>query len=189
MSKLLRISKQLLVLAGDTTPSKGVDYTGDKVTKKVTPLSSLQENKDSLVLLLQTLPAKAPIKETIEMLASSAISVPEYLIKISSQLNDLLQPSLDTKEIAKIKATSGLTDLVSLLENYSREFQDLKEITDLLSVAASKHSDQDKNKPIRHTLRRKEEIKSPKPELDPKESIDLEKLLMPKDTTNPGSSE
>jgi hypothetical protein len=41
---------------------------------------------------------------------------------------------------------------------------------------SSKHTEKDKFKPIKHTLRRKETLKSPKPDLEREESPDLNEL-------------
>lgn len=171
------IASQLLKLAGDSTNTKGVGYTGEEIISKNTPVSVLQDNTDEMVALLQALPAKAEIKESISKLAEAANTVPRMLQQIASQLQALLQPGADSKEIAKIKATSGLNDFASMLETYSKDFSDLNDLATLLSSTSSKHTEKDKHKPIKHTLRRKEDMKVPKPEVKPEEdSISLEDL-------------
>lgn len=171
------IAAKLLKLAGDITPSKGVSYTGEDVlTEPTTPISILQDNTDEMVALLQALPAKSDIKESIKQFTDSAADVPRMLVQIAAQLRKLLQPGSDSKEIAKIKATSGLNDLVTMLETYSKDFSDLNDLASLLGSTSSKHTEKDKHKPIKHMLRRKEELKVPKPDLKSEEAISLDDL-------------
>lgn len=175
MSIDLIVSK-LVKLAGDSTNTKGVGYTGEEVSSTNTPVSLLQDSTDEMVALLQALPAKAEIKESISKLAEAANTIPRMLKQISSQLQALLQPGADSKEIAKIKATSGLNDFAALLDTYSKDFSDLNDLAVLLSSTSSKHTEKDKHKPIKHTLRHKEDMKVPKPDIKPEDTISLEDL-------------
>lgn len=178
MTNIKKIALVLKKIAGDTTPSKGVGYVGEEKipSTTTTTVSLLQENIDEFAALLQALPSKAPIKESITSLSEAATKVPQLLLEIAQQLKLVLQPGSDSKEVAKIKATSGLNDLSALLETYSKEFSELSDLANLLSSVSSKHTEKDKFKPIRHTLRRKEPLKSPKPNLDREESPDLNEL-------------
>jgi hypothetical protein len=174
--KIYKIISGLTKLAGDTTKAKGVSYSGQETTVDSTPLTILQDNTDEMVALLQALPAKADIKESISELSDAANKVPRMLQQIASQLQSILQPGSDSKELAKIKATSGLNEFASMLETYSKEFSELNDLASLLSSTSSKHTEKDKSLPVRHTLRYKDDMKIPKPEIKPTEDNSLEDL-------------
>lgn len=162
---LLRLVASLRKLS-DSTPANGVGYAGDEVTEAVTPLSILQNNTDEFIVLLQTLPEKTGIKKDISALHGAVTVMRSSLDSIASELKDLLEPGNDSREVAKIKATSGLNDLASMLENYSKEFDDVEELASNMKDLAAKRAEHgdSKSKPVRHKLRFKEPIKTPKPE-------------------------
>jgi ABC-type transporter Mla subunit MlaD len=159
-TKIQKIAEGLTKLA-DTTNTRGVGYKGEDKTVKVTPLGLLQDNTDEFVALLQDLPEKSEIKQAINALDDAATQIEKYLNKISTQLSEVLQPGQDTKEVAKIKATSELNELSAQLEQYSKNFGDLQELASTMKRLSIKHKAQEKHQPVKHKLRRTEDMKSP----------------------------
>jgi glutaredoxin 2 len=157
-----------IVIAGltklaDATNTNGVGYRGEDKTEKVTPMTLLQDNTDEFVALIQDLPAKADIRENIAHFDQAAHGIEQYLTKISSDLKEILEPGNDTKEVAKIKATSGLNEFADQLEQYAKNFSDLVELSSTMKKLSMKHREQEKHQPVKHKLRNKQEIKAPPP--------------------------
>lgn len=175
MNRLHEIVEGLSKLA-DTTPSRGVGYAGEEKVQKITPLHVLEDNTDEFVALLQNLPENSEIKRSIAALHEAAAHVEKYLGKIAKELKDILEPGNDSKEIAKIKATSELNTLADQLEQYAKTFEDLQDLANTMKRLAIKHKEYEKHQPVKHKLRRTEDLKSPK--LDVKDN-DLAELIPP----------
>lgn len=156
--------------AGDVTPAQGVGFSGSETTEEITPLSILQNNTDEFVALLQDMPSKSDIKQNILKLHSSITTVQDMLDQISKNLKDILEPGDDSRELAKIKATSGLNEFASLLETYSKELKDVQDLASTMKSLAGKYKEISKFKPVHHKLPHKEPIKTPKPETSTEET-------------------
>lgn len=163
MTRLNSIITGLAKLA-DTTQSEGVAYRGEDRTEKITPMNLLQDNTDEFVAIVQDLPEKAELKSSINHFNDAALGIEKYLTKISTELNAILEPGNDSKEIAKIKATSGLNEFADQLARYAKNFGELTELATTMKKLSLKHKEEEKHKPIRHKLRNKQEIKSPQPD-------------------------
>lgn len=120
-----------------------------KVKVQNTSLSLLEENADSFLALMRTLPKKHPFKETVEEMSSLAEKLSAKIEESGQELSKILQT--DEQDLPGIKS-SALGELADLIQTESSKIADLKELTKTLSTLAGKVHKEEKSKPVEHDM-------------------------------------
>ena len=120
-----------------------------KVKVQNTSLSLLEENADSFLALMRTLPKKHPFKETVEEMSALAEKLSSKIEESGQELSKILQT--DEQDLPGIKA-SALGELADLIQTESSKIADLKELTKTLSTLAGKVHKEEKASPVEHDL-------------------------------------
>lgn len=125
----------------------------EKIRILETPLNKLQENADSFLALMRTLPKKHKFKKLVGDITESAETLKRKLEETGQELGKLLET--DEEELPGIKATA-LGDLASMLEREGTKLADIIELTKTLNTLAGKVHKEEKTEPVEHELPKKE---------------------------------
>jgi len=120
-----------------------------EVKPKNTPLLILQDNADSFLALMRTLPKKSPFKETVSEMSRLADKLAEKMEASGQELSKILQT--DEDDLPGIKA-SALGELAELLQAEKTKLADLQELTKTLTTLAGKAHKEEKTSPVEHEL-------------------------------------
>lgn len=147
-----RIAK--LIRAVALSEPQGVGAPVLQQTKpKMTPLLVLQENADSFLSLMRTLPKDSPFKKVVSEMEQLAKKLGEKLEESGQELSKILQT--DEEDLPGIKA-SALGNLADLLQAEKIKLADLEELSKTLNTLAGKVNKEEKNSPVKHELGSKE---------------------------------
>jgi len=124
-----------------------------KIKVQDTSLSMLEENADSFLALMRTLPKKHPFKEAVEEMSSLTDKLAAKLEESGQELSKILQT--DEDDLPGIKA-SALGELADLIKAEATKIADLKQLTKTLSTLSGKVHKEEKAKPVEHELPSKE---------------------------------
>lgn len=138
----------------------------NKIKVIETPLNTLQENADSFLALMRTLPKKHKFKKLVGDVTGAAESLKRKLEETGQELGTLLE--LDEQDLPGIKA-SALGDLASMLEQEGTKLADIIELTKTLNTLAGKVHKEEKTEPVEHEMPKKEV----KPGEEPKEEEEM----------------
>jgi HSP90 family molecular chaperone len=133
----------------------------EKVKKKETPLLILQDNADSFLALMRTLPKKSPFKEAVGEMDQLAEKLSAKLEESGQELSKILQT--DQEDLPGIKATA-LGKLAELLTTEKEKLSELQELTKTLSTLAGKAHKEEKTSPVDHDMPSKDVGKKKKKE-------------------------
>ena len=136
----------------------------EKIKITETPLNKLQENADSFLALMRTLPKKHKFKKLVGDITESAETLKRKLEETGQELGKLLET--DEEDLPGIKATA-LSDLASMLEQEGTKLADILELTKTLNTLAGKVHKEEKTEPVEHEMPKKEV----KPGDEPKEEM------------------
>tara|TARA_R100000656_G_scaffold104176_1_gene76057 strand:- start:89443 stop:90084 length:642 start_codon:yes stop_codon:yes gene_type:complete len=139
-----------LIEAINFSEMDGVDAPITHTTEKdENALSVLQDNADSFLALMRTLPKKHPFKKNVASLHDLTEKLEKKLADSSEELAKLLE--LDQEDIPGIKA-SDLATLKDMLADEVHTLRDLKELTGTLQTLADREHKEEKDKPVEHSL-------------------------------------
>lgn len=125
----------------------------EKIKITDTPLNKLQENADSFLALMRTLPKKHNFKKLVGDITESAETLKRKLEETGQELGKLLET--DEEELPGIKATA-LGDLASMIEREGTKLADILELTKTLNTLAGKVHKEEKTEPVEHEMPKKE---------------------------------
>lgn len=138
---------------GSNPPNQVSTPSNEKLKRLETPLNILQENADSFLALMRTLPKKHKFKKLVGDITGEAESLKTKFEETGQELAKLLET--DEEELPGIKASS-LGDLAGLLEREGSKVNDLIELTKTLNTLAGKVHKEEKTEPVEHELPGKE---------------------------------
>lgn len=118
-----------------------------------TPISELQDNADSFLALMRTLPKKHKFKELLEDMQKNADSLKNKIEETGKELQKLLE--IDETDLPGIKA-SELGELAVMIEREGTKLSDIIELTKTLNTLAGKVHKEEKTEPVEHDLPSKE---------------------------------
>lgn len=118
-----------------------------------TPIDLLQENADSFLALMRTLPKKHKFKKLIGEITGDAESLKTKFEETGQALAKLLES--DEEELPGIKS-SALGELAGMIEREGTKLSDLIELTKILNTLAGKVHKEEKTEPVEHDLPGKE---------------------------------
>lgn len=143
-----RISRIIQAVANSAP--HGVEAPVLQTTKpKNTSLLVLQDNADSFLALMRTLPKKSPFKETVSEMSQLADKLAEKMEASGQELSKILQT--DEDDLPGIKA-SALGELAELLQSEKAKLADLQELTKTLTTLAGRAHKEEKTSPVEHEL-------------------------------------
>lgn len=125
----------------------------EKIKITETTLNRLQENADSFLALMRTLPKKHKFKKLVGDVTESAETLKRKLEEAGQELGKLLE--MDEEDLPGIKATA-LGDLASMLEREGTKLTDIIELTKTLNTLAGKVHKEEKTEPVEHEMPKKE---------------------------------
>lgn len=118
-----------------------------------TPLNVLQENADSFLALMRTLPKKSKFKKLIGQMTGDAEGLKRKFEEAGQELSKLLE--LDEQDLPGIKS-SALGELAGMIEREGSKLSDIIELTKTLNTLAGKVHKEEKTEPVEHELPGKE---------------------------------
>lgn len=121
----------------------------ETVKPKDTPLLVLQDNADSFLALMRTLPKKHAFKEAVGEMNSLAEKLALKLEESGQELSKILQT--DEEDLPGIKG-SALGGLADLLQSEKTKLAELQELTKTLTTLAGKAHKEEKTKPVEHDM-------------------------------------
>ena len=139
-----------VIKAVSNSPPQGVEAPIlQKVKPRDTPLMVLQDNADSFLALMRTLPKKHPFKELVSEIGQLADKLASKMEESGQELSKILQT--DEEDLPGIKA-SALGGLAELLTSEKAKLGDLQELTKTLTTLAGKAHKEEKTKPVEHEM-------------------------------------
>jgi len=124
-----------------------------KFDKADSALSELEDNSDSFLVLMRTLPKKHPFKKIVSSLAETSDSLMSKLTEAGAELEKIL--SVDEQDLPGIKA-SALGQLSELLKEESQKISEVQELGKMLATLAGRAHKEEKTTPVSHSLPGKE---------------------------------
>jgi len=124
-----------------------------KFDKADSAMSELEDNADSFLVLMRTLPKKHPFKKLVSGLAEASDSLMSKLTEAGTELEKIL--SVDEQDLPGIKA-SALGQLAELLKEESQKIAEVQELGKMLSALAGRAHKEEKTTPVSHSLPGKE---------------------------------
>jgi predicted esterase YcpF (UPF0227 family) len=157
------------------SPPHGVEAPiTQKVKPKDTPLLILQDNADSFLALMRTLPKKHPFKEVVSEMNSLATKLAEKLEESGQELSKILQT--DEEDLPGIKG-SALGGLADTLQSEKTKLAELQELTKTLTTLAGKAHKEEKTKPVEHEMSSKDVGSKKKKKEAPEIGEEMEGLM------------
>lgn len=135
-----------------------------------TPISALQDNGDSFLALMRTLPKDHAFKKAVGGMQEAADSLDKKLKEAGEELSKILES--DEDELPGIKA-SALGELAEMLKTEGSKLAEIAELAKMLNTLAGKVHKEEKTNPVEHDL--------PSKELKPKDKSKEEKSDTSKD--------
>jgi len=156
----------------------------ETVKPETTALSILQDNSDSFLALMRTLPKKHKLKEMFGEMQSLVDKLGTKLTESSEELQKLLQGG---EEALPGTQVSALSDFATQLGAEKSKLSDMQDLTKILGTLAGKAHKEEKTSPVKHELPSKDVGKKKKKE---EEGIGTEPELPGEipDKTKPGST-
>ncbi len=172
-----------VIEAISNSPPEGIEAPIlQKVKPKDTPLLVLQDNADSFLALMRTLPKKHPFKEVVSEMNSLAEKLAEKLEESGQELSKILQT--DEDDLPGIKG-SALGSLADLLQSEKSKLAELQELTTTLTTLAGKAHKEEKTKPVEHELPSKDVGSKKKKKEAPGIGDEVENASSPADPQGP----
>jgi len=132
----------------------GVDAPiSNEYEKAPSALSELEDNADSFLVLMRTLPKKHPFKKIVSSLAETSTSLMEKLTEAGTELDKIL--SVDEQDLKGVKA-SALGKLADLIKEESSKISDVQQLGKMLDGLTHKAKKEEKTTPVEHNLPGKE---------------------------------
>lgn len=156
-----RIARVIKAISNSSPEGVGSPILEKVKPPKETPLLVLQDNADSFLALMRTLPKKSPFKEAVGEIDQLAEKLSSKLEESGQELAKILQT--DQEDLPGIKATA-LGKLADLLTAEKEKLADLQELTKTLSTLAGKAHKEEKTSPVDHELQSKDVGKKKKKE-------------------------
>jgi hypothetical protein len=125
----------------------------NKIKVLDTPLNKLQDNADSFLALMRTLPKGHKFKKLVGSITETAEDLKRKLEETGQELGSLLET--DEEDLPGIKATA-LGDLASMVEREGTKLTDIIELTKTLNTLAGKVHKEKKTEPVEHEMPKKE---------------------------------
>lgn len=159
-----RIAKVIQALVPrDTSSPNGVasPLLEDRPEPKSTALSLLQDNADSFLALMRTLPKDHPFKKAVEEVGDLTTKLSAKLEESGKALQEILQT--DEQDLPGISATT-MGSLAELLVSEKEKLSELEDLSKTLTTLAGKVHKEKENSPVDHKLPSKDVGKNKKKE-------------------------
>lgn len=140
----------LIIDAISLSPHEGIKAPVlNNIEVKDTTLSLLQDNADSFLALMRTLPKKHKFKEAVGEVQALSDKLATKLEEAGQELSEILQT--DESDLPGIKA-SALGTLADLLQGEKAKLADLQELTKTLGTLAGRAHKEEVVTPVEHKL-------------------------------------
>lgn len=113
------------------------------------PLKLLQDNSDSFLALMRTLPKEHKFKKLVADLAKLSSSLKSKLEDTGKELNKLL--NADDEDMSGLKV-SDLSSLADMISGESANLADIADLSKTLDALSGKVHKEEKSKPVEHSL-------------------------------------
>lgn len=140
---------RVIEAVSNSTPNGVEAPITQKIKPRDTPLLLLQDNADSFLALMRTLPKKHPFKEMVSEMNSLADKLASKLEESGQELSKILQT--DEEDLPGIKS-SALGGLADLIQSEKTRLAELQELTKTLTTLAGKAHKEEKTKPVEHEM-------------------------------------
>jgi GTP1/Obg family GTP-binding protein len=147
-----------------STPQGVVAPVTQQVKVLETPISALQDNGDSFLALMRTLPKDHKFKKAVGGMQEAAENLDKKLKEAGEELSKILES--DEEDLPGIKA-SALGELAEMLKTEGSKLSEITELAKMLNTLAGKVHKEEKTNPVEHDL--------PSKELKPKDTSKEEK--------------
>ena len=147
-----KVARVIDAVANSTYHGVGAPIANE-YDKAPSALSELEDNADSFLVLMRTLPKKHPFKKVVSDLAETSSSLMEKLTEAGTELDKIL--SADEQDMQGVKA-SALGKLADLIKEESSKISDVQQLSKMLDGLTHKAKKEEKTTPVEHKLPGKE---------------------------------